>query len=99
MASIFFTERLPGTSNIESCTAWPTSRCRARRIGWSDDRITERVHHAAQEQIPQTGTVEPAAFIEGEPDGSSGFLKSRVHAKFIGRRILKRYQIIIALVA
>ncbi|HEY8332653.1 MAG TPA: hypothetical protein VIQ05_02575 [Tardiphaga sp.] len=93
MASIFFTERLPGTSTISGCTLLLELRVFAQTVRYTASDI-----HALSPRRP--GVISPEAGrsatskFAGEHDGSeANFSKSRVHAKLIRRLFLEHYQI------
>ena len=76
MASIFFTERLPGISKLQSAASFDV----ARGAVWS-----------ILQQVPETLTI-AANYDDPEPASSTGFPKSRVYAKLLTRLISECYQ-------
>jgi hypothetical protein len=73
MASIFFTERLPGISIFQTAGLFATLRA-VRKLF---DRPSQIL--ATPSDYRQTAT--PTLFIAGEPGGPERFPKSRVYAK------------------
>jgi len=86
MASIFFTERLPGISINQSVA----SSLRLVR-GLFEGALTSNLHAFAAGEPDDPARARRLVFrLASLPE--FGFLKSRVYAKLLRRLILKRYQ-------
>jgi len=86
MASIFFTERLPGISKLQSVERFDI----ARGAVWFDPCIPAKPENA---HLPRPEMLIIAADCDNPERGfPTGFLKSRVYAKLLMRLISEHYQ-------
>jgi hypothetical protein len=85
MASIFFTERLPGISK------WQVVSCRSLVNPWRR-LVRSLLPGKCRKPGKAALLIIDANCVDHKLDSSTGFLKSRVYAKLLTRLILKRYQ-------